>query len=122
MTTKTVEYVTTLDHEPDCYRQNDRSALFLRREIAKSQDAYFASDEDGEYINADGKWTFEENLAPLMLRCEGCWASRYVALDEDINVIALTSENCPRANRAWGHTTSWDKKPCKYCGHERKNR
>ncbi len=117
MTTTQAEYVLDVEHESDCPRRGDRSALFLRREIAESMDAYFASDEDGEYISADGRWTFEESLEPLELGCTGCSATRYVATDRDMNVVALTRENCPRSTFNLGH---YGQGPCKYCGYTRK--
>lgn len=122
MTTKPKhEYILNIEHETGCNRKGDRTALFLRREIAESMDVYFASDEEGEYISADGRWTFEENLKPLMLRCSGCWGSRYLATDSGMNVIALTPDNCPRNSKAWGHATNWDRTPCEYCGHGAKS-
>ena len=113
------EYVTGLEHEPGCSRQNDRKALYLRREIVETQDAHFISDDDGEFISGAGEWIFEESLRPLMLRCTGCWASRYVELDDDENVVAMNEKNCPRSDR-WGdgHFMGIGNEPCKYCGYE----
>ena len=114
-TTPKPEYVTSLDHEEDCARKDDRSALYLYREVAEFSEAFFFSDGEREYIDGTGKWEFDDDLRPMRLRCDTCDASRYVVIEDDV-VIAITRENCPRWIRSMNYHAGVWKTPCEYCG------
>ena len=120
MTTNTKpEYVTDVEHSVACRSIDDRKALYLIRCIAQTQAAYF-NDSDG--ISSicepeERQWEFEETLEPMKLFCSSCAAERYVAQDEDGNIIALTPKNCIRASSVYGHFRSYYDKPCEYCGY-----
>lgn len=113
--TTTTKYVTNVAHEADCPRPYDRTALYLYRQVAHTQDAYFYKEEDIERINAGTEhWKFEEQLEPVELKCQSCAASRYVVIDKYEDVVALVKDNCPRTFIHLGH---YGKTPCKYCGY-----
>ena len=117
MTTNTKpEYVTDVEHVMGCWKQHDRTALYLEREKRETQPPYFYEDDDGERIASGGKWVFEELLRPIRLRCSGCDASRYVAIDKYEDLVGLTPKTCPRGY-VDGHYTNYDGKPCEYCGY-----
>lgn len=114
--TKT-EYVTDVEHAPDCKR--DRSQLCLVREVIQVMTPEFLEDEDGKYISGDGYWEYEDS-DPVKLVCNSCEAKRYVVIDKQGNVIALTRDNCPRYSQAYGHFDNFDRKSCQYCGYVNK--
>lgn len=113
--TKT-EYVTDVEHKPDC--DGKRNHLYLYRQRGEVSPALVYSDSDGEYIGA-GPWESDGDLAPVELGCDSCDAKRQVLIDKDDNVVAITRDNCPRSSLAYGHFTNYDRKPCEYCGYVR---
>lgn len=116
MTTNTKpEYVTDVEHEKDC--DAGRDSLYLYRQIGQSMTTEVESDHDGEFICAAGEWNFGEELTPVTLMCSLCQAQRYIVIDMQDNVIALTRDNCPRSSRFYGHFRGYNDKPCEYCGY-----
>lgn len=112
------EFVTNVEHEADCPRPNDRTALYLYRQHAESQEPYFTTEDEGEgdfdVAYTDRHWDFVEDLEQMTLVCKGCGAETFVTTDESGRLVGFTRKNCPRSTFYTGH---YGELPCKYCGY-----
>ena len=109
------EYVIDVEHKPDCFR----SSLYVIRNITEAATPFidtYEGENNGNPLahveNAD--WKFEELLEPHKLFCSLCEGERYVALDKDDTLLALTHDNCPRS--MVHHITNY-REACKFCGY-----